>query len=136
YRSGEERRTGADRRRHAGEERHMTILKIAAGLMVCAAATLAQGYAENGKVLFTTKYRCYTGHGFAGHGGNAARLVPLEQSTAAFIAYVRNPRRMPPYTAKNVPDNEMADIWAYIKTLPESPDAKDIPLLTQIINQQ
>jgi len=114
----------------------MTILKIAAGLIVCVAAASAQGNVENGKTLFNTKYRCYTCHGFDGHGGQGARLVPMKLPQAAFIAYVRNPRRMPPYTSKTVPDGEMTDIWSYIKSLPESPDVKDIPLLTQLMNQQ
>jgi mono/diheme cytochrome c family protein len=111
------------------------MLKIAAGLILCAAAALAQGNAESGKTLFNTKYRCYTCHGYDGHGGQGARLVPMKLPQAAFIAYVRNPRRMPPYGVKVVPDAELADIWAYVKTLPESPDVKNIPLLMSLMSQ-
>jgi len=41
---------------------------------------------------------------------------------------------MPSYSAKAVPDADMADIYAYLKTLPDSaPSAKSIPLLNQIL---
>jgi hypothetical protein len=42
---------------------------------------------------------------------------------------------MPPYTAKAVPDAHLADIFAYLQTLPRSPSAKEIPLLTEILNE-
>lgn len=114
--------------------RYLTLL----ALTLVAATANAQspsGNAANGKVLFDTKYRCYTCHGWDGHGGQGARLVPMKLSQAAFLAYVRNPRQMPPYTSKTVPDPEMADIYAYIKSLPESPEAKNIPFLNQLMNQ-
>jgi mono/diheme cytochrome c family protein len=38
---------------------------------------------------------------------------------------------MPPYTAKVLSDAQLADIWAYVRTLPESRPAKDIPLLNE-----
>ena len=102
-------------------------------LFLLAAVALNAQDAKNGKVLFETKYRCYTCHGYDGHGGQGARLVPMKLPQAAFIAYVRNPRQMPAYSAKIVPDAEMADIWTYIKTIPESPDAKSIPLLSSLM---
>jgi mono/diheme cytochrome c family protein len=106
------------------------------GLILGVATASAQsGNAANGKTLFDAKYRCYTCHGYDGHGGQGARLVPMKLAQAAFMAYVRNPRQMPPYGVKIVPDAELADIFAYIKSLPESPDAKSIPLLSQLMNQ-
>ena len=106
-------------------------------LFVLLAATVnAQGNAAHGKELFL-KYSCYACHGFSGQNGPGARLVPLKIAQAGFIAYVRNPPRpnqMPSYSAKAVPDADMADIYAYLKTLPDSaPAAKSIPLLNQIL---
>jgi hypothetical protein len=43
--------------------------------------------------------------------------------------------RMPQYSAKVLPDAELAEIYAYIKTLPDSPPAKSIPLLNQIAGE-
>ena len=92
------------------------------------------GNAQAGKDLYL-RYSCYACHGYDGHGGAGARLVPLPMTTARFTAYVRNPPRpqMPAYSSKLLSDAQLADLWAYIKSLPVSPDAKDIPLLAQIM---
>ena len=48
------------------------------------------------------------------------------------IAYVRKPTGvMPPVTAKVVTDAEIADIRAYLETVPPPPDVKSIKLLNQ-----
>ena len=89
------------------------------------------GNVENGKRLFQ-KNACYQCHGSVGQGGLAgARLAQTRLSQAAFMAYLRNPApgSMPPYRAKVMPDQEVADVWAYIKTFPEPPAAKSIPIL-------
>ena len=93
------------------------------------------GNASNGRELYL-KYSCYACHGYSGQNGPGTRLVPTRMNVPGFIAYVRNPRQMPPYTAKVVPDAELADIWAYLQTLPRSPLPKDIPLLIQILNEK
>jgi mono/diheme cytochrome c family protein len=98
-------------------------------------ATTPTGDAKNGRELYL-KYSCYACHGYSGQNGPGTRLVPTRMAVPAFTAYVRNPRQMPPYTAKVVPDAELAAIWAYLQTLPRSPLAKDIPLLTQILNEK
>jgi mono/diheme cytochrome c family protein len=95
----------------------------------------AAGSAEAGKDLYL-RYSCYACHGYAGHGGAGARLVPLRMPLPAFTAYLRSPRQMPPYTAKVLSDAQVADVWAYIQTLPRSPAAKDIPLLNQMLSEK
>ncbi len=88
--------------------------------------------AENGKRLFTA-YACYQCHGYQGQGSNAgARLAPKPIPLAAMIAYVRKPTGvMPPVTAKVVTDAEIADIRAYLETVPPPPDVKSVKLLNQ-----
>jgi mono/diheme cytochrome c family protein len=102
------------------------------------AGTTATGDAKHGKELFM-KYTCYGCHGFSGQNGNGARLVPMRFPQAGFIAYVRNPPRanqMPSYSPKVLADNDLADIYAYIKTLPDSaPPAASVPILSQILSQ-
>lgn len=45
-------------------------------------------------------------------------------------AYVRKPSGgMPPYTSKVMSDAELADVRAYLVSIPEPPAVKDIPLL-------
>ena len=95
----------------------------------------AAGNSQAGKDLYL-RYSCYACHGYAGHGGAGARLVPMRMTLPSFTAYVRNPRQMPPYTAKVLTDAQLADVWAYIQTLPKSPLPKDIPLLIQMLNEK
>lgn len=89
------------------------------------------GNTEAGKKLFTS-YGCYECHGRAAHGGVGPRLGPDALPFAAFVQYVRHPAAtMPPYTAKVVSDQDLADIYAFLKTLSPPPQAKNIPLLNQ-----
>ena len=89
--------------------------------------------APQGKELFL-RYSCYACHGYDGHGGAGARLVPLSMTVERFTAYVRNPRRMPPYTEKVLTDAQLADLFAYVKSLPVSPQAAQIPLLSRMMS--
>lgn len=109
------------------------VCMLAAGAMFCSAQQTAKaGNAANGKHLFTA-YACYQCHGYEGQGSNAgARLAPKPLPLAAMIAYVRKPKGvMPPVTAKVVTDAELADIHAYLETIPPPPDVKSIKLLNQ-----
>jgi mono/diheme cytochrome c family protein len=119
------------------------IFTLPAALLLGVAAgntqTTSAGNAKHGKELFT-KYSCYACHGFSGENGNGARLVPMKFPQAGFIAYVRNPPRpaqMPSFSAKVLTDADLADIYAYIRTLPDSsPPPASIPILSQILSQE
>jgi mono/diheme cytochrome c family protein len=93
------------------------------------------GNAQNGKDLYV-KYSCYACHGYDGHGGAGARLVPTRMNGPGFTAYIRNPRQMPPYTDKVLSDPQAADLFAYIKAMPESPAAASLPLLSSILREK
>ena len=90
------------------------------------------GDAQNGKKLFT-QHGCYQCHGYLGQGGNAgAKLAPRPLPLAGLIAYVRKPSGvMPPVTAKVVSDQDLADIHAFLSSIPPAPDPKSIPMLNQ-----
>jgi mono/diheme cytochrome c family protein len=90
------------------------------------------GNAENGKKLFIA-YGCYECHGRQGAGAaTAPRIGPPALSLAGVLRYVRRPTgQMPPYTAKVVSDQDLADIYSYLKTFPPPPSASGIPLLNQ-----
>jgi mono/diheme cytochrome c family protein len=96
----------------------------------------AAGNAAAGKDIFL-KNTCYGCHGFSGQNGPGARLVPMRMTQSGFINYVRNPRtrQMPSYSAKVLSDGQLGDVYAYIKTLPPSRAAKDIPELNQFKEQ-
>ena len=94
------------------------------------AAAAPKGNAENGKKLFEDD-GCYQCHNFAVNGGAAGpRLAPSPIAWAAFSRYVRAPRdQMPPYSRKVLTDQGLADIYAYLLTVPAPPRADSIPIL-------
>jgi mono/diheme cytochrome c family protein len=110
------------------------ILFVVTGLAAFAqtkAADTKAGDPTNGKRLFE-RNGCYQCHGYWGQGGVAGpRLAQTRLLFVAFSAFVRNPPSgsMPPFRAKVMPDQELADVYAYIKSIPEPKPAKDIPLL-------
>ena len=87
------------------------------------------GNAQNGKKLFES-YGCYQCHDHDGHGGAGARIAPNPIPFARFSQYVRRPSgEMPPYTVKVVSDPDLADIYAFLLTIPAPPPVKNIPQL-------
>ena len=88
------------------------------------------GDVENGKKIFTS-YGCYQCHNYAANGGAAGpRLAPNPLPFQAFVLLVRKPLdQMPPYTAKIVSNKELADIYAFLLTIPAPPAADSILIL-------
>jgi mono/diheme cytochrome c family protein len=76
-----------------------------------------------------------------GQGGAAIRLAPNPVSRASFIAYVRNGKRnsgaspfwsgMPAYSNKFISDSELADLYAYVASIPAPPSPTGIPALSE-----
>jgi mono/diheme cytochrome c family protein len=93
-------------------------------------AAASSGNAENGKKLFLSD-GCYECHGRQAQGGAAGpRLGPGPLPLAAILKYVRQPSgQMPPYTGKVISDAELADVYAYLQSLPQPPKADSIPAL-------
>ena len=94
------------------------------------AAQVPTGDAEAGERIYVS-YGCYGCHGYAAQGGTAGprlaqRLVPF----AAFERLVRRPvNQMPPYTDKVLSDQEMVDIYTFLRSIPEPPSLTEIQLL-------
>ena len=88
------------------------------------------GNSQNGKKIFSS-YGCYQCHGFEAQGGGAgARLAPRPIAFPQFTKYVRQPTgEMPPYTSKVVSDQELADIYAFLQSIPAPPSPNNIPIL-------
>ncbi len=89
---------------------------------------------KRGKELFLS-YICYSCHSFDGHGGAGARLVPMPLNQAGFIGFLRNAGLMTSFGPKVISGEQLADIYAYIKTLPTSPAAKNIPLIQELLKE-
>lgn len=116
---------------------------VLAALLVAARAAAADppaagpvGDPARGEVAYARLYRCYACHGTDGQSA-AVRLVPMRFTRAAFIAFVRSPARaqMPSYA--DAPLQDLADIYAYVASLPvDAPDPEAIPLLEDILDRQ
>jgi len=113
------------------------------------AITAASGYAQTpppsarpssdttrGKQLFEKTYRCYACHGFDGQTGSP-RLVPMQMAQPAFVAFLRKPPReaMPKFA--DVPEQDLVDVYAYIKSIPvAAPPADSIPILKDVLQRR
>jgi ubiquinol-cytochrome c reductase cytochrome c subunit len=107
-------------------------MKLLPLMLLAAAVSLAQN-ADNGKRLFV-RDGCYQCHGYAGQGTIAgARLAPPVLNAQSIAKYIRRPSgAMPAFTDKVVSDQDVADIYAYLKTIPAPKPVKDIPLLQEL----
>jgi mono/diheme cytochrome c family protein len=109
---------------------------LAAGLVLgCGGAWVEQAWAasaEKGKTAFV-QHGCWQCHGFQGQGGvTGPKLAPEPLPLETFTAFVRTSNRtMPPYMEAILSNEDLADIHAYLETLPKAPDPKSIPLLNQ-----
>jgi ubiquinol-cytochrome c reductase cytochrome c subunit len=107
---------------------------LAASLVFGCGDALAAS-AEKGKAAFV-QHGCWQCHGFSGQGsimtsaGKALAPDPLPFET--FAAFVRSTNRaMPPYSEAVLSNEDLADIHAYLQSIPKPADYKTIPLLKQ-----
>jgi mono/diheme cytochrome c family protein len=89
-----------------------------------------QGNAEKGKQSFIA-HSCFSCHGYSAWGGAGARLAQNPITFEAFVSYVRKPKGNMPAFGSQVTPAELSDIYAFIKSIPPSPDPKTIPLLNE-----
>src|SRR5262249_47355725 len=111
--------------------RCVSVLVFAAGLLFGNAAA-AEPSAANGHMLFV-KVGCFGCHGYVGQGGAAGpRIAPDPVPFDGLTAFVRTTNgAMPPYPAPLLSDNDLADIYAYLQSIPRPPALADVPLLKQ-----
>ena len=108
-----------------------TVMILVLGGMSAAQApdATSRGDAENGKTIFA-EYGCFGCHGYAAHGGPGGAIGPSPYAYSGFAAYVRQPTGvMPLYTSRVLADQELADIYAFLQSLPRPAPAESIPLL-------
>jgi mono/diheme cytochrome c family protein len=91
------------------------------------------GDATNGKAVYVAT-GCYTCHGRAGQGGAYNGVAPVLAKTqlpyVAFKLQLRTPASdMPAYSEIVMDEQSIADIYAFVQSLPGRREAKDIPIL-------
>lgn len=91
-----------------------------------------RGNAESGRRAYLSHF-CHACHGTVGQGTrDGVRLAPNPPAIATIVAYVRRPSgQMPPYTSRVISDQELANIYAFLRTIPAPPPTSSIPLLNQ-----
>ena len=114
--------------------RHCTIV-LALTASAGWAADAPHGDAAKGRALYMS-VGCSYCHGTAGQGGGGRtgglRIANQNIGYPAFLNQLRHPvNEMPPYVASAMPDQQVADIYAFVSTLPRPPDANTIPLLNR-----
>jgi mono/diheme cytochrome c family protein len=116
------------------------LLLVGFGLPALGSAEEPMGSAGRGQELFV-RNGCFACHGYQGQGGSytGVRLAPDPLPWQAIAAFIRNPRGlnppylswpfnvMPPFTSKMVSDQDVQDIYAYLKTIPGPTDLKNVP---------
>jgi len=110
---------------------------VTLGLAVFA-ASLAMGEAalaasaEKGKSEFL-KHGCWQCHGYQGQGGvTGPKLAPDPIPFDTLSNFVRTTNRaMPPFRKEILADDDLADIYAYLQSIPKGPDPKSISILNQ-----
>ena len=115
----------------------LTCGTVASGVLLAATLSAQQGQsvvgdAARGKPLYADTFNCYACHGFDGQSGER-RLVPLNYTQEGFITFVQSSPlpNMPAYP--DASPQQLADIYAYIRTLPaDAPAVGDVPLLREI----
>ncbi len=107
-----------------------------AGAAATAAAAAPTGNATRGKELFDKTLRCYACHGFDAQTGSP-RLVPMRRTQDLFVAYVRKPATagMPKFA--DIPEADIVDVYAYIRSIPQAaPPADSIAILKSAIERR
>jgi mono/diheme cytochrome c family protein len=106
-------------------------------LLICNAAWSQpmSGDVANGKRTYMSS-GCFTCHGRSGQGGAmnypAPPLAKTEHSVEVFSIMVRaGVRDMPAYVEAVLSDKDLADIYAFVRSLPGRSNPKSIPLLNQ-----
>jgi mono/diheme cytochrome c family protein len=111
----------------------LAVFAATSALAQSAPQTIPKGDPANGKKVYLAD-GCYQCHGRVGQGGLMTGAAPILAQTRmpypAFSRQLRTPiNDMPPYPVNLLPDQEMADIYAFLQSLPGRRPVKDIPIL-------
>ena len=112
----------------------LALAALAAGVVLGHGPALAADAAK-GKAAYMT-FGCWQCHGTEGQGSAITSLgkvlAPDPMPLETFVAFVRSSdRAMPPYSEKVLSNADLADMHAYLSTIPKPKDYKSIPLLSQ-----
>jgi mono/diheme cytochrome c family protein len=107
------------------------LMALAAGLLLAQGSAVAASVANGERVFMHAG--CWQCHGTMGQGGAAGpKIAPDPLPFEALSGFVRTSNReMPAYRQAILSDADLADLYAYLQSIPKSPDPKAIPLLNR-----
>lgn len=96
------------------------ILAIALATTTLAGCNTPSGDAAAGKRWYDM-HNCSACHGQNGNDGRAAGVAAIDMSFGSFVKVLRDPYSpsMPRFPEAKLPEKDAADIYAYLKSLPE-----------------
>ena len=111
------------------------VVTIVLGNGILANETALVGSAERGRIAFV-KHGCWQCHGFEGQGSiatsNGAVLAPDPLPFETFASFVRSTKgSMPPYRETILSNADLADIYAFLQSIPKTRSYKNIPVLSR-----
>jgi mono/diheme cytochrome c family protein len=112
----------------------LAVVTLSAGAFVIALAQdVPRGDAANGRRIYLA-VGCFTCHGRSGQGGAYTGPAPILARTAlpfeGFKALIRDPSsNMPAYSDVVLSDQDIADVYAFLESLPGPRSPKDISIL-------
>ena len=112
----------------------LAVATLSAGALVIAVAQdLPRGDAANGRRIYLA-VGCFTCHGRSGQGGAYTGPAPILARTAlpfvGFKALIRDPSNdMPAYSDAVLSDQDIADVYAFLESLPGPRSPRDISIL-------
>lgn len=100
------------------------IILAGALALVFAPAAMAAPSALKGREIFH-RVGCYECHNYQGQGGVGPRVSDV--AFERLKSYVRNANgNMPPYGPAVLSDDDIVDIYAYLRSIPKAPAADSI----------
>lgn len=121
---------------------HLACVAFASGVLAAMSLSAQQqtqavtGDAARGQPLFADTFNCYACHNFDAQSGER-RLVPLNYTQEGFITFVQNSPlpNMPAFP--DASPQQLADIYAYIRTIPaDAPALAEVPLLRDVLERK
>ena len=98
-------------------------------LALVSGGTSGQDVASEGQALYEAN-QCWQCHGHEGQGGVAGlRIAPTVYPFEAFARLVRHTNLMPAYSPNVLSDDQLRQIWEFMRSIPEPPPLEDIPEL-------
>ena len=103
-----------------------------AAALLLGAASASAASAEKGKAGFV-QHGCWQCHGYQGQGGvTGLKLAPDPIPFETLSNFVRTTNRaMPPYREEILSNEDLADIYAYLQSIPKGPNPASILLLNE-----